>query len=217
MRAERKTRRGYSSPIRQESARRTRQAIVAAATRLFVEQGYERTSFDAVAQAAGVARPTVVAAFNNKAALMSRVLDEALAGDDEPVPVRDRPWFQPVWRADTAEDALAAYAHVCRVIGARAGLVVEALHAASDSGPDTAELWERWLSGRRAGAAMLAEHDVILSALRSHLTVGTAGDILWTLNNPELFVTLVIRCNWPGLRFEQWLAQSMCSSLLEPT
>lgn len=63
---------------------------------------------------------------------------------------------------------------------------------------------------------MVVEHDVVLSAVRSDLTVETAGDILWTLNNPELFVTLVIRCKWPGLRFEQWLAESMCSSLLEP-
>lgn len=215
MQAGGKARRGYSSPLREEAALRTRRRIVSAATRLFVAHGYAGTTFDAVALEAGVARPTVVTAFANKAALLSRVLDEALAGDDEPVPVRDRPWFQPVWEATTAEAALTAYAHVCRVIGGRAGAVVEALHRASDSGPDTAALWERWLAGRRAGAAMVVERDVVTSALRSNLTVASATDVLWTLNNPDLFVSLVGRQRWRPDRFEQWLAQTMCGLLLE--
>src|SRR4051812_172062 len=84
-------RRPYASAVRAEGARRTRAAVVAAAGALFLEQGYDSTSLAAVAQRAGVARPTVVAAFGSKPALLSRVLDEALAGDDEPVAVRDRP------------------------------------------------------------------------------------------------------------------------------
>jgi hypothetical protein len=61
-----------------------------------------------------------VTAFGTKAALLSRVLDETLAGDDEPVPVRDRPWFQPVWQATTAPATLDAYAGVCVLISALA-------------------------------------------------------------------------------------------------
>jgi hypothetical protein len=42
---------------------------------------------------AGVARPTVYAAFSGKPALLKHAIDLHLA-DDVPVPVRERPWFQ---------------------------------------------------------------------------------------------------------------------------
>ena len=72
---------------------------MAAASELFVERGYTAASLREVAEVAGVARPTVAAAFGSKPALLRQVLDEALAGDDEPVPVTQRPWFAPVWQA----------------------------------------------------------------------------------------------------------------------
>ena len=96
---DREPKRRYQSRLRQDSTRRTRQAIVAAAGELFVANGYAATSLADIAVAAGVARPTVFAAFGSKPTLLRQVLDEALAGDDEPVPVADRPWFRPVWDA----------------------------------------------------------------------------------------------------------------------
>jgi AcrR family transcriptional regulator len=87
--------RRYSSPLREENARRTRQAIIAAAHQLFTERGYGATSLADIAAAAGVARPTPSAVFGSKPALLKEVLDQALAGDDEPVPVAQRPWFRP--------------------------------------------------------------------------------------------------------------------------
>jgi AcrR family transcriptional regulator len=206
--------RGYSSTVRAEGARRTRGAVVAAATRLFVEHGYEGTSLAGIAREAGVARPTVIAAHGSKAALLSRVLDEALAGDDEAVPVRDRPWFRPVWDATSAAGALTAYAGVCVLIAARAGAVVEVVRRASDSAPEVRELWDRWLAGRRAGAAMVIGRDVVTAALRPPLTPETAADVLWTLNDPDLYVSLVDHRGWPVARFEAWLAEAMCRLLL---
>src|SRR6202023_3491891 len=97
-------------------ARRTRAAIVAAASELFTARGYAATSLADVAAAAGVARPTVFAAFGSKPALLREVLDQALAGHDEPVPVAARPGFRPVWDAPTQDAALGAYARVCTVI-----------------------------------------------------------------------------------------------------
>lgn len=210
-------RRPYTSSLRAESARRTREAIVAAATDLFLERGYAGASLADVAERAGVARPTVIAAFGGKPALLSRVLDEALAGDDEPVPVRDRLWFQPVWDAVTAPDVLAAYARVCVLIAGRAGHIVEVVRRATDSSPEVAGLWQSWLRARRAGAAMVIERPIVLAALRHSLTAETAGDILWTLNDPDLFVSLVELRGWPTDTYERWLADTMSTLLLEPT
>src|SRR5262245_5178069 len=82
-------RRRYESPLRDQQARQTRQAIVAAANRLFVGRGYAATSLADIAREAAVARPTVFSAFGSKAALLREVVDQALAGDDEPVPVSE--------------------------------------------------------------------------------------------------------------------------------
>ncbi|HET6562950.1 MAG TPA: helix-turn-helix domain-containing protein [Marmoricola sp.] len=207
--------RPYSSTVRAESARRTRGAIVSAATRLFVEGGYEGTSLEDVARAAGVARPTVTATFGSKDALLAEVLDQALAGDDAPVPVRERPWFQPVWSATTAEDVLDAYAAVCVTIARRAAPVVEAVHRATDSHPQISALWERWLAGRRAGAAMVVEREVLRRRLRPGLDVEAAIDVLWILNDPGSYALIVQRRGWSEDRFQRWLASSMRALLLD--
>jgi len=206
--------RPYHSLVREESARRTRSSIVSAATHLFVRDGYAGTSWDAVAEAAGVSRPTVVTAFGTKATLLSRVLDESLAEDDEPVPVRDRPWFRPVWEATTAVETLDAYARVCVLIASRAAGVVEALHRAADSSPEVNALWESWLTGRRAGATMVVGHPPLTRALAAGMGPDQAVDVLWTLNNPDLHLTLVARAGWAEDVFEAWLARTMRTALL---
>ena len=206
--------RPYRSRVREESALRTRQAIISAATLLFIRDGYAGTSWDALADAAGVSRPTVVTAFRTKAALLSRVLDESLAGGDEPVPVRDRPWFRPIWEATTAAGTLHAYARVCVLIASRAAGVVEALHRATDSSSEVDALWEGWLTSRRAGAAMVVGHPPLTRALAPGMGPEHAVDVLWTLNNPDLYLGLVTRAGWTEDAFEAWLARTMRTALL---
>lgn len=84
-------RRSYDNSRREEGARQTRLSIVAAAQELFVENGYPATTFPAIAERAGVSVQTVFAHFPTKRDLLKEVIDQAVVGDDEPVPVRDRP------------------------------------------------------------------------------------------------------------------------------
>ena len=207
-------RRPYRSPVRTEAARRTREAILSAATAEFLKHGYVGCSLADIAIAAGVSRPTVVSAFGSKPALLARVLDEALAGDDEPVPVRDRAWFQPVWQATTAADVLTAYARVCVIIGARGGGVVEVVRRAAAAAPEVADLWQTWLHGRRLGATMVVEREVVVGGLRPELSVERAIDVLWALSDPDLYVSLVEQRGWSEGEFETWLADTMKRSLV---
>jgi AcrR family transcriptional regulator len=206
--------RRYQSAVREESARRTRQAIVAAAAGLFTSRGYTATSLADIAAAAGVARPTVFAVAGSKAALLRQVLDEALAGDDEPVAVADRPWFRPVWDAPTSDAVLAAYAQVCTLIGGRAAPVFEAARRAADASPETAELWETLQRNRRAGAQMVVERVQAIGGLRPGLTTATAVDALWIFNDPAHYGALVHHCGWPETVFTTWLAGQMRHALL---
>src|SRR5690349_11246292 len=67
----------------------TRQSVIAAARRLFSERGYAGSSIEAIAEAAGVAVPTVYAAFGNKRSIL-RALLAAVVDDERPRPVAER-------------------------------------------------------------------------------------------------------------------------------
>jgi AcrR family transcriptional regulator len=201
--------------VREESARRTKRAVVAAATDLFTRSGYAGTSLADVATAAGVARPTVFAVFGSKPALLREVLDQALAGDDEPVPVADRPWFLPVWQADSAAAVLDAYAGVCSLIGERAAGAFEAVRRAADSSPEVTELWQRLQDNRRAGARMVLDHLVTVGRIRARLPFERAVDVLWFYNDPAHHGALVGRLGWAQAEYRGWLSQRMQDALLD--
>ena len=208
-------RRRYHSPVRAESARRTRQAIVAAAGALFVERGYTAASLREVAQIAGVARPTVAAAFGSKPALLRQVVDQALAGDDEPVPVAERPWFAPVWQATHPRAVLTAYAGVCTLIGRRAARIFEVVHRAAGEATEIAELWATLTRNRRAGAEMVVRRAAETGPLRTGLAVHEAVDSLWILNDPAHYATLVLERHWSESDHQRWLGNQMCAALLD--
>lgn len=208
--------RPYRSVVREEGARRTRRAIVAAASRLFDECGYAATSLADVATAAGVARPTVTSAFGSKPALLREVLDEALAGDDEPVPVAERPWFRPVWEAQDLPEVLTAYAEVCTLIGRRAARLFEAVRRAADASPDVADLWQTLQRNRRAGADMVVVHLRKRAAVEVGPSPDRAIDALWLLNDPAHYAVLVRHCGWREEEFTAWLAARMIDALRDP-
>ncbi len=209
-------RRPYRSSVREQNAQQTRRAVVAAAAELFVSRGYAATSLADIAGAAGVARPTVFAAFGSKAALLRQVLDQALAGDDEPVPVAQRPWFQPVWQAEDPPTALNAYATVCTTIASRAAAAFEAVRRAAHAEPEVADLWETLQRNRRAGAQMVLDHVLTLGPLRRDLRTERAIDVLWLLNDPAHYDALVHVCGWPQDAYRDWLSERMRQALLDP-
>jgi AcrR family transcriptional regulator len=208
-------RRAYHSPSRAEAARQTRRAIVAAATDLFTEHGYSATSLLDIAQVTGVARPTVAAAFGSKPALLRQVLDEALAGDDEPVPVAQRPWFAPVWEASSPQTVLDAYADVCTLIGRRAARMFEVVRRAAGESTELAELWSTLTRNRRAGAEMVVRRARETGPLRPDLHPDQAVDALWVLNDPALYGALVLERGWSEADHRRWLATQMRSALLQ--
>jgi AcrR family transcriptional regulator len=210
-------RRPYRSTVREQSARTTRLAILDAARVLFLANGYVATSLADIAEAAGVARPTVFATFGSKTALLQQVLDEALAGDDEPVPVARRPWFKPVWNARNHDAVLDAYAQVCTVIASRAAGVFEVVRRAASSGGEVGELWETLQRNRRAGAQMVVEHMLTLGPLPLGTPPTRAVDVLWVLNDPAHYEALVGHCGWSKDAYRSWLSAQMCHGLFDPS
>jgi TetR/AcrR family transcriptional regulator, mexJK operon transcriptional repressor len=73
MTAARPARRGGGRPTREEAVRRDAR-LLEVATRLFMERGFDCTSIDAVAETAGVSKPTVYARYHDKRDLFTAVL-----------------------------------------------------------------------------------------------------------------------------------------------
>src|SRR4051812_42289933 len=104
--------RPYRSSVREEQARRTRRRIVVAARDAFLHRGYPGTTLRGVAAAAQVSLASVEQSFGTKSRLLAHVLDVAIAGDDEPVPVLDRPWAAEATAAGTVTEFLGICAAV---------------------------------------------------------------------------------------------------------
>ncbi|HYA69035.1 MAG TPA: helix-turn-helix domain-containing protein, partial [Acidimicrobiales bacterium] len=98
--------RQYRSPLREESARRTRAQIRDAAARLFIRQGYVATTMRQISEEAQVSERTTYLAFPSKLDLLLEVIGVATAGDDRPVPIAERPEFQAALSEHDGEKAL---------------------------------------------------------------------------------------------------------------
>jgi AcrR family transcriptional regulator len=203
-------RRSYRSRIRRGDA----PALVReAAYRLFSTKGYLATSIEDIAAEAGVARPTVFTAVGTKPVILRAVVDQALAGDDEPVPIAERPWWrEAIEEPDPVRSIQLCARNMCRIAG-RAGLVLRELEIAASIDPDAAELWERYQHQRRVGlnefAATLAQKT---SALR--YDENTMTDTMWMLS-PAAYLRLVHDAGWPVEQFQAWLADLLQRMLLE--
>ncbi|MBO0732387.1 MAG: TetR/AcrR family transcriptional regulator, partial [Acidimicrobiaceae bacterium] len=82
-----KTRR-YDSTNRQRQAAQTRRRIFQAAQELFLRDGYATTTMAAIAEQAGVAVQTVYASTKTKRDILKGIVDLAVSGEDEEVPVQ---------------------------------------------------------------------------------------------------------------------------------
>lgn len=207
--------RPYRSSVRAAAASTTRLAIIEAAARLFVAHGYGAVSIDAVATDAGVARATVFTSVGGKAALLRAAYDVAIVGDDEPVPLRDRPWARPVREAPDGPTMLDRYAHMVTIIDARVAPIYEVLRGAATADADVRAHWDDIRVGRRTGAEnvvrMLAGH----GPLRRGLTRSAAADVVELLIDPSHHTHFVTLRRWSTKAFERWLADTLRHQLLD--
>ena len=152
--------RTYVSPKREEQAKATRRAILEAAQRLFVSNGYGATSIRAIAEEAGVAVQTVYAVFGNKRQLVIELVENAVKGDDEPASVTERPEAQAIRAEPSARRRAELDAALSRKIIERVLPVFKITSDAAAVDPDFAELNRAMIARRRAemveAAALLA-------------------------------------------------------------
>lgn len=206
--------RPYTSELRAAQARATRRAIVEAAARLFVEQGYGETSVDAIAQEAGVSRKTVFTSVGGKAQALKLALDWAVAGDDEDVPVLERPHVAAGRKEPDPRRILIDFATNIREVGERTAALMDVLVSAAGSDPELRALADDLGRQRQLGMGVLAGVLAKRKALAPHLTKDEAADILWLLSDTRQYSRLVLERGWSPERFEVWTAEALQTLLL---
>ena len=204
----------YASEVRDEQARRTRRAIVAAAHDLFLAQGYAATTIDGIAQAAHVSRRTVFNSVGGKAALLKLALDWAVAGDDEPIAMADRPAVKAIQAEPDPRQALMLWVQTVTEVAARSAPIGEVLTAAADVDPAAAELLAEASRNRLFGATAFIRYLASLDGLAAGMTEQRAADLCWALMDGHLYRLLVAQRGWSTAEFARWLSDSLTAVLL---
>ena len=205
--------RRYDSTRRQAQARATRLRIIEAATDLFVTHGYAATSIAAIADAADVAPQTIYAAFGTKAGLLGAAVDVAMAGDDEPIAIIDRPDQQAVLATDDPAAAAAGFAAAATGLLARAGRLIHAADAAPDPDGELEAMRRTGHRVRRTDMRHLADAFAASGLLRDGIDAELAADILWTLASPGAYYAFTTTLGWSDARYQRWLAASVARAL----
>ncbi len=209
-----KAKRTYDATRRQERARQTRASMVRSAMTLFLQRGWAGATMADVAEASGVSVQNVYRVFGNKVGLAKAVFDVAIAGDDEEVPMIERPTLRRVREEPDPRRKLLFYGdHLTTVAPRHVPFQLVILDAAA-SDPDAAKVWETLQAERLKGMRMFAADLAAAGHLRDGVSVNEACDVLWTYNSAELYRLLVIERRWSAKRYGRWVAQALIAALL---
>jgi AcrR family transcriptional regulator len=207
--------RSYSSPVRAEQARLTERRIIDAAHRLFLEQGYGQTTLAAIAREAGVSAQTIYNVFGTKPALLKKVHDLAMVGDDEPIPLAERPEVQAMYAEEDAATFLRAYAALAGTVAERVGPLIVLAQAGALGGDAELAAHVEVIHGEHLiGTMMVARRVEELGALREDMTVEAARDRVWALASPLLWHLLTRERGWSSEAYVEWLGEAFCDAIL---
>ena len=204
--------RRYDSARRRDAARRRRAAVVEAASRLFMREGFSRTTIARIAEDAGVSEETVYKAFGHKIALVRAIRDQALAGAG-PVHAERRSDRMQASENDP-RTIIRGWGVLTMEVAPRVAPVLLLVREAAASDPTLARLQAEMDAARLTRMTHNARTLLKGGHLRSGITLDAATDVLWTYSSPELYELLVIRRRWSVERYGQFIADSIIAALL---
>jgi AcrR family transcriptional regulator len=206
------TTRRYVSRKRAITAAQTRANILDAAQKLFVENGYSRTTLQEVATTAGVSVQSVYAA-GSKASLMMAVLERGFTGDEQFTSLLERPEFLAIMSDSDTERALDRYVDFVVAANSRIADLWHAATLAADSEPAIGEQLER-SELRRLDDVHTGSHWFVQRGLLDDDVVEFA-DVLSYLTGPDTYRYFTVDRGWTPARFTAWLRRSIAQHLAD--
>jgi AcrR family transcriptional regulator len=195
--------------LRQAQTALTEQRILAAATELFLADGYLATTLEAVARRAQVGARTVYVRFGTKAALFKRVVDVAIVGDAAPVDVLGRDWMQLALTAPTATERIAASAAAGRQIIERTGPLFLVAQQAAAVEPMVAGFWQQ---GREQTRYV---HQLIWTRMAEDGLLDPAIDLAWLIDTTavlvaaETYLLITRMIGWDLDAYQSWVETTL--------
>jgi len=196
---------GALPSLRQAQITQTEQRILAAATELFLADGYVATTLEAVAKRAQVGARTVYLRFGTKAALFKRVVDVAVVGDTEPVDVLGRDWMQAALTAPTAAERIAASAAAARQIMERTGALFAVAQQAAAVEPLIAAQWQLGREQTRYAHAVFWTRMAEDGLLDPGLDLDWLIDTSTILAAAETYLLIMRLTSWDLDTYQDWL------------
>ena len=210
--AEVKGKRRYASAVRDEQAARTRARILDAATELFVERGYARTTVQDLADRGGVSRDTVHAIFGGKARVLTALIDTRLVPDGAVANVTQTPAAQAIKHEVDQRTQLQLFATWMAEMSTRLRPAFEILRTASAVEPEMAAVFAEMDRFRLKNMQIYARW----FAARGPLRVSTkrAAEVIWAVASPDVARMLCDELGWTEAEHAHWLADTLTRSLL---
>jgi TetR/AcrR family transcriptional regulator of autoinduction and epiphytic fitness len=206
--------RAYNSSRRQEQAKQTHLQIVEAARSLFIERGYAGATLDAIAQQAGVAVETVYASFGNKRAILSKLIDVSVVGDDEPISLLDRQGPRETMQETNQHRQIELFVNDIYEIMGRMTPVFDIMRVAAKTEPDISEMLQNILNARLQGMLTFVRALLKNGSLREDLAPEAAAETVWALTSGELYILLITNRGWSEDQYKQWMMNALENLLL---
>lgn len=204
------TRRRYDNSAREAKAAERRQAVLTAARRQFLRDGFGRTTLAAVASEAEVSVESVYKWFGSKAGLLRAVYEQSLLGAG-PTPAEER--------SDTGSRTATDGAAIIRnwsVLAAEVGALADPIHRliayAAPSHPDVAALHAEIEAERARRMEHNAAYLVDGGYLRDDVSPAHARDILMLYTT--FYERLVTEAGWSTKEFSTFIERGLAAHLL---
>jgi AcrR family transcriptional regulator len=207
-----KGKRRYDSSGRQAQARRNREAVLDAAERQFMRNGYAATTMATIAREVGVSVDTIYKAFGGKTGLVRALFERGLQGRG-PVSAYERSDAMRERETDP-KTIMREWGRLTTEVASVATPIRLVMRSAAITDPEMAALLrdsdnER-LERMRHHARFLKRRGY----LRTGVTVAEAADVLWTCSSIEIYELLVLQRGWSMPRFAAFIADFMIAALL---
>jgi len=208
-----KVKRPYDASRRRAQARARRLAVVLAARGLFERDGFRPTTITAIAARAGVSAESVYKGFGSKAALAKAVFDLVIAGDDEPIPVAERPAAQAMRDELDVRRKIVMFVEGLAQRQARSARVQILIRDGRHVDDSLARVWTKLNDEGLAGMTMLGRHLLETGQLRNDISLDEVRDVLWNYLAIDTYERLVLIQGWPLDRYSRWLAHAITSAI----
>ena len=207
-------RRPYRSPTRDAAAQATRHRVSEAAGELFLAQGYAATSVRAIAKHAHVAEKTVYLQFETKGELLKTVVEQAIVGDAQTIPVAERAWFQGVLNETEPRHKLHLLAAGTTALLRRTGRYFAMARGAAEVDADAAALWAMGKRGHHYDMTLLAVNLHEQGLLPEGTDIPWAMNLLYVLIGPETWQLMTTELGHTDETYQHWLQATLTASFL---